>query len=141
MISRKKLSYESMKDDGLAKSDIRDYMVFLGAADIAFEVANECKCSLSYSFGHETFVLEADAAAYVEAWFLYESWSRAKPARPRFNNCEETQLALINFWYLLRDRWMASCGPLLYRQAQALKAAHGLAVHAIQKARFTKKNF
>ena len=109
-----KLPYEGMTSHALAHRQIHDYLLFLGATEILFQMDELYNCSVEWRFrGHEMQKFRC-AKLYVDSWFRLQPWNRSDSQREQQSRAIEVSLAVANFWYTFRDDCLATLGHVLF---------------------------
>ena len=115
------------------QEEIEQYLHLLGASDVVFVFDEDYKLCLSWQKnGHEMSV-SLSARMFVKLWFSSEPWLRRSDEGIKLAHQEELHLALINFWYVARDRWFSDLGRVIFNQDRAFRVASKAAQGLIKK--------
>ena len=118
-----KLPYELMTSHRAPQKDIEQYLKLLGASDVVFVFDEDYKLCLNWEKnGHEMSV-SLSAKMFVKLWFSSEPWLRRSGDGMKLEQQEELHLAIINFWYVARDRWFSDLGRIVFNQDRSFRIA------------------
>ena len=125
-----RMPYESQTTLIPAQRHITQFLEFLGASDVAFNVDAALACSVRWRIHGEKDSLSMSALGYVNQWMRSRVWDRREPAVGQLGVDQERELAVINFWYCMRDEVLARAPVKIFNNARHFKSAE-MQVHCL----------
>lgn len=125
-----RLPYESQTSALPAQRHITQFLEFLGAGDVAFDVDAALACSVRWRLHDQEDSLGMSAQGYVKQWMRSRAWERRQPAAGPLPGSQERDLAVANFWYVLRDEVLAQAAEKIFNNDRLFKSA-GLQTHRL----------
>ncbi|ABM39505.1 hypothetical protein Pnap_4222 (plasmid) [Polaromonas naphthalenivorans CJ2] len=117
------LPYETMVSSFAAQDDIKEFLEFLGASDVLFGFDSNMDCSVQWSRKDEVSNFPLNANGYIAMWMRARPWKRRPVVSERLNEQQEIELAVINFWYVLRDFVFSEVPKRIFDQEKMLKVS------------------
>ena len=125
-----RLPYECQTSALPAQRHITQFLEFLGASDVEFAVDAALACSVRWRVHGEEDSLGMSAQGYVKQWMRSRAWERRQPAAGPLQASQERDLAVINFWYCMRDEVLARAAEKMFNNDRLFKSA-GLQTHRL----------
>lgn len=117
-----RLPYETKIAYHEAQLAIQDVLDYMGATEVLF-IAEGSICTVSWQKNGHEHELASDAKRYIKLWFQLEPWHRDDSPRERHPDQHEQALAVINYWFVLRDQWIDQIPHLVYKSDKAFRFA------------------
>ena len=109
-----------------AQLEICEFLIFLGANEVEFEIDETYNCRVHWRYNGHALSETRSANSYIQAWFKFKVWKTAGHERAEMSHPDEVALAIINYWYLMKDELLASTARKLFEFEKNSKSSESM---------------